>query len=204
MKYSIKYFPTGKEELRKYVSDHPWCAPAQLHLLHSLKGDPGFDKQALKTGLFFNNTQWLNWQLNHVGAGLASALPEPLPEPELLAFEPLHMVDYFASQGIKISEDAMPDDKMGKQLKSFTEWLKSMKKIQARGVPNLDEATNNKIQKIAEGSNVETDVVTEAMAEVLEKQGKSGKAIEVYKKLSLTDPSKSAYFAAQIERLKTP
>lgn len=193
MKFSIRSFPTGKEELQKYTSDHPWCAPAQLHLLHALKNDEGFNKQALKTGLFFTNTQWLNWQLNHVE-----------PQPELPAFEPLHTVDYFLSQGIKITEEPISDDKIGKQLKSFTEWLKSMKKVNARGVPTLDDASTNRIQKIAEVSNVEADIVTEAMAEVLQKQGKSLKAIEVYEKLSLTDPSKSAYFAAQIERLKTP
>jgi len=41
------------------------------------------------------------------------------------------------------------------------------------------------------------------MAEVLVKQGKSEKAIEMYQKLSLLNPSKSAYFAAKIERIKS-
>jgi len=40
------------------------------------------------------------------------------------------------------------------------------------------------------------------MAEVWEKQGNAAKAIEVYTKLSLLDPSKSLYFAAKIEDLK--
>ncbi|MCR6718777.1 MAG: hypothetical protein NVV59_00485 [Chitinophagaceae bacterium] len=46
------------------------------------------------------------------------------------------------------------------------------------------------------------EVVTEAMAEVWEKQGNRDKAIHIYKKLSLLDPAKSAYFAAKIEQLK--
>jgi hypothetical protein len=41
------------------------------------------------------------------------------------------------------------------------------------------------------------------MAEVLMKQGKREKAIEMFEKLSLMNPSKSAYFAAKIESLKT-
>jgi len=45
-------------------------------------------------------------------------------------------------------------------------------------------------------------VVTEAMAEVWEKQGNAVKAQELYEKLSLLDPAKSAYFAAKIEHLK--
>ena len=48
----------------------------------------------------------------------------------------------------------------------------------------------------------EANVVTEAMAEVWLKQGNKQKAIETYNKLSLLNPSKKAYFAAQIEHLK--
>jgi hypothetical protein len=40
------------------------------------------------------------------------------------------------------------------------------------------------------------------MAEVWVKQGKLEKAIEVYHKLSLINPSKRAYFAAKLEILK--
>ena len=47
---------------------------------------------------------------------------------EAMLFEPMHMVDYFASQGIKLTEEVQTADKLGKQLKSFTEWLKTMKK----------------------------------------------------------------------------
>jgi hypothetical protein len=40
------------------------------------------------------------------------------------------------------------------------------------------------------------------MAEVWVKQGNTSKAIEVYNKLSLLNPSKRAYFATKIENLK--
>ena len=43
---------------------------------------------------------------------------------------------------------------------------------------------------------------TAAMAEVWAKQGNKIKAIEIYQKLSLQNPSKRAYFAAKIEHLK--
>ena len=46
-----------------------------------------------------------------------------------LIFEPYHTVDYFASQGIKFREEEKPVDKFSLQLKSFTEWLKTMKKL---------------------------------------------------------------------------
>jgi len=115
-----------------------------------------------------------------------------------ISFEPLHTSDYFASLGIKLDENGKPVDKLGRQLKSFTDWLKTMKKIHSEQLPSSSEQTDNMIQKLAEKSNTEGEVLTEAMAEVLFHQGKARKAIEVYKKLSLLDPSKSAYFAAKI------
>lgn len=123
-------------------------------------------------------------------------------EEELIPFEPLHTVDYFASQGIKISEDAL-NDHLGKQVKSFTAWLKSMKKLHPGKLPEQNEVIERLIQASSEVSNQNANVLTEAMAEVLVKQGKQEKAIEMYQKLSLLNPSKSAYFAAKIESLKT-
>lgn len=119
-----------------------------------------------------------------------------------LSFEPLHTIDYFASQGIKLSEADLANDRLGQQVKSFTGWLKSMKKLHPGKMPEQDEVIQQIIQNAAEVSNVESDVLTEAMAEVLVKQNKKEKAVEMYEKLSLMNPSKSAYFAAKIESLK--
>lgn len=120
-----------------------------------------------------------------------------------LLFEPYHTVDYFASQGIKFKEDEKPKDKFGQQLKSFTEWLKTLKKGPATDVIRPNEpATEDKVVKLAENSIRDEEVYTEAMAEVWEKQGNSAKAIDIYQKLSLLEPAKSTYFAAKIEDLK--
>ena len=119
-----------------------------------------------------------------------------------LIFEPLHTTDYFASQGIKISEEPINDDKLGKQLKSFTEWLKVMKKIHPSKLALQNEGLEQLVQSESERSNAGEDIVTEAMADVLVQQGKMSKAIEIYEKLSLIYPAKSAYFAAKIESLK--
>ena len=136
--------------------------------------------------------------------------PESIAEPqtgvkEEMLFEPMHMVDYFASQGIKLNEETQSADKLGKQLKSFTEWLKTMKKIHVDAVEDAGkpaEQTDAVIQSIAEKSNNEDEILTESMAEVFAKQGKVARAADVYQKLSLLNPSKSAYFAAKIEQLK--
>ncbi|MBL7763974.1 MAG: hypothetical protein JNL23_11160 [Chitinophagaceae bacterium] len=129
---------------------------------------------------------------------------EPLPDPGApLVFEAFHTVDYFASQGIKLKMDELPKDKFGQQLKSFTEWLKVLKKTTPTEIAKqVDKKTEEKVITLAEHSLENRDVVTEAMAEVWIKQGNRQKAIELYNKLSLQNPAKSSYFAALIEQLK--
>lgn len=130
---------------------------------------------------------------------------EPVdPANATLTFEPYHTVDYFASQGIKFSTDEKPKDKFGQQLKSFTEWLKTIKKVPATELGNVatNQQAEQKVEQLAEKSLTEGDVLTEAMAEVWAKQGNTAKAIITYQKLSLLNPSKSSYFAGLIEQLK--
>jgi hypothetical protein len=125
---------------------------------------------------------------------------EPLQE---LTFEPFHTVDYFASQGIRLSQDEIPKDQLGKQLKSFTEWLRVMKRLPATElVKAVDSSSEKKVENLAQHSIQSADVVTESMAEVWLRQGATHKALDIYNKLSLQNPSKRAYFAAKIENLK--
>jgi len=121
-----------------------------------------------------------------------------------LTFEPFHTVDYFASQGIKLSQEEVTHDRFGKQVKSFTEWLKTMKRLPQQPPPGpVDSPGERNVQHLAADSVHEADVVTEAMAEVWVKQGNKARAVEVYRKLSLLNPSKNAYFAAKIDQLKS-
>ncbi|HCL04596.1 MAG TPA: hypothetical protein DHW64_00885 [Chitinophagaceae bacterium] len=117
--------------------------------------------------------------------------------------ERLHTIDYFASQGIKVDLNNMPQDKLTSQLRKFTDWLKEMKHVNQQ---TSDLGTGSDLEQavalIAENSNESREVVTETMAEVLEKQGQTEKAIQLYIKLSFINPEKSAYFAAKIQHLK--
>jgi hypothetical protein len=130
-------------------------------------------------------------------------MDEPVAEDTPL-FEALHTVDYFASQGIKLSQEALPKDKFGQQLKSFTEWLKAMKRIPQSEVVKVIGTIepDKKVEELAEHSLDQAEIVTETMAEVWAKQGNKANAIEVYEKLSLQNPAKSHYFAGLIEQLR--
>jgi hypothetical protein len=128
--------------------------------------------------------------------------PEPVEEKPVFTFEPFHTVDYFASQGIKLREEKLENDQLGKQVKSFTQWLRSMKKIYVEEKKELGLTEEKEVVSIATESNQQTEVVTETMAEVLAKQGKKAQAIDLYRKLSLLHPEKSVYFASRIDELK--
>lgn len=130
---------------------------------------------------------------------IATAVPKEEP---LFTFEPFYAVDYFASQGIKLQEDKLGNDQLGKQVKSFTQWLRSMKKVYVEDKKELDSNEEQKVLDKATESNMQADVLTETMAEVLAKQGKNAQAIDLYRKLSLLHPEKSVYFASRIEELK--
>jgi len=129
---------------------------------------------------------------------------EPIdPSRAEITFEPYHTIDYFASQGIQAKEEEKPKDLLSRQLKSFTEWLKVMKRLPVTEIAAAVSATDEKkVEKMAETSINDREVLTEAMAEVWEKQGNKAKATEIYQKLSLLNPAKSSYFAAKIEQLK--
>ena len=141
----------------------------------------------------------------------ASSTPAPIPAtatppgPDLV-FEPYHTIDYFASQGIRLKLDENPGDALGKQLKSFTDWLKVMRRLPQKeresSVP--DRVAEQAIQTFAAHSIQSKDIVTETMAEVLIMQGMRDRARAIYEKLSLLDPDKKAYFAAKIEQLNIP
>jgi hypothetical protein len=112
-------------------------------------------------------------------------------------FEPFHTVDYFASQGIKVEKGS--DTPLDRQVKSFTEWLKSMKKLSYQPAASYNDPL---VERQARTSLTDGEVVTEAMAEVWAKQGQMDKAEAVFIKLKLLHPEKSHYFAARLKDIK--
>ena len=97
----------------------------------------------------------------------------------------------------------MQNDKLSVKLRSFTEWLKAMKKIHPEKLDHkMGQEEENSIRVYAETSNEPKELYTEALAEVYLQQGLRQKATMVFEKLSLLDPSKSAYFAARIREIK--
>lgn len=121
-----------------------------------------------------------------------------------LDFEkPLYTRDYFESQGIHIKHEEVKDDQLEKQVLKFTDWLKKFREIKTTPEDlGTDPQLEEQIPDIAENSNKTESITTETMADVLLKQGKPDKAVQLYIKLSFLNPEKSAYFARKIQEIK--
>jgi hypothetical protein len=146
-----------------------------------------------------------NAKISSLLSGQLADFKKPVTDADQLGLpkDPMHTIDYFASQGIKIDLSQIPQDKLTTHLRRFTDWLKYMKSEN----PNpIDLGTRKDLEEavalIAHSSNESKEVLTESMADVLQKQGQIDKAIQLYIKLSFLNPEKSAYFAAKIQHLK--
>lgn len=119
------------------------------------------------------------------------------------AQEKLHTIDYFASQGIQIDLSQIPQDKLTTKLRKFTDWLKDMRNHSPNPIDlGTSPESEKKAAETALISNESKEILTETMAEVLVKQGQVDKAIQLFIKLSFSNPEKSAYFAEKIQLLK--
>jgi hypothetical protein len=144
-----------------------------------------------------------NTELPTTDSHLLTLSPKIETENSELTFEPYHTVDYFAALGIKLKQDEKPVDKFGQQVKSFTDWLKVLRKTPTSAITqHINPVSEKKVEQMAQHSLTEKEIITEAMAEVWAKQGNTQKAIALYTKLSLQEPDKSVYFASLIEELK--
>ncbi|HSC52849.1 MAG TPA: hypothetical protein VLC98_04480 [Phnomibacter sp.] len=133
------------------------------------------------------------------GLAAAAAASESTDDDDSFLFQPYYTVDYFASQGIKTDLTTLSVTRFDQQLKSFSQWLKTMKRADYQTGQFTADPT---VDAHAKASLEAKEVVTEAMAEVLAQQGRHSQAIAVYRKLTLLHPEKSTFFAAQIEKLK--
>ncbi len=222
----------NKDKWETLVKKYPSFDLLHLLYLKKVKEDEplGFIKEVQKSSIHFSNPVWLEYLLNlqnlpaknipeqtHLEKesnekiskmleAQALSFQEPVGEHEELpvSVEAMHRIDYFESQGIRLEEQPGKQDQLEIRVKKFTDWLKDMKRINPHPVDlGSQEESSAQVEGFAAKSlETKEEVLTEAMAEVLIKQGKSNEAIHVYEKLSFLNPSKTTYFAAKIERLK--
>jgi len=103
---------------------------------------------------------------------------------------------------IKISKKKVKPEgtKQKEQIEIIEQFIKTQPTI--KGKVASDEKAAPKDDLSEKNLTYNENIISETLAEILIKQGKKEKAIEVLKKLIWKFPQKKAYFAAQIEDLK--
>lgn len=90
-------------------------------------------------------------------------------------------------------------EKTREQIEIIEQFIKSNPLITP---PKSKPSENQDLASTLKSGEFGDHIVSETLAEILIRQGKKDKAIEVYKKLIWKFPQKKAYFAAQIEELR--
>lgn len=144
--------------------------------------------------------------------------PLDIPKEETtLTFQPLYTDDYFAYKRLQEPDSAEELNEKGMaDMRSFTDWLREMKQSFAKKADkdwyhqqlhriyvDDDPEVSEAVEKMAmESITLNDDIVSETLAEIWARQRQYQTAIQIYQKLSLLNPNKSAYFAQKIQELQ--
>ena len=139
----------------------------------------------------------------HQGIPVSNDLPqeEHVPTPKksddpkslMVVMSFADWLNHFKTKGVKDKEEK--EDQ--KALKTM--WQKE--KLAAAMEEENEEIPENVFEMAVNSITKEEDLASESLAEILIMQKKYDKAIDMYRKLSLRNPQKSAYFARKIEGL---
>lgn len=148
-----------------------------------------------------DDTDFLYW-LDHVGESEQELEQEyrGKQEQEQQEFEQERDQQEFEQEQEREQERGAEQEDKGTNVDEVQDLLQKFLESKKRRPPIRREFYNPE-QKAMESELDRSDVVSESLAKVYTAQKLFDRAIETYKKLSLQNPSKSAYFAARIEEL---
>jgi tetratricopeptide (TPR) repeat protein len=142
----------------------------------------------------------------HQGIQVSNAIPKNLQED--LSAGPAEEEDKSLMVVMSFSEWLLHFKTRSQKEKEEREDQKALKtmwqkeKLAAALEEENEEIPENVFEMAVNSITREEGLVSEALADVYEKQGKHDKAIDMYRKLSLRNPQKNAYFARKIENIQ--
>ena len=188
--------------LEQVIENYPWFVVARKELImRSGEGEDYFRNALRSCGLFFNSRSEI---LGILTGRVKPSVPKPaepkpaeseLAEPVTTQMEPAkeyHIVggDYFSK------EDFESLDKQGISVDIPT----VARPVEGDLTPGRERV--DPLPETGTERHVEGDIFTETLARIYFQQEIYPKALEIYEKLILIYPEKSAYFASLIEQVK--
>jgi hypothetical protein len=196
------------QQLEQFVSRHPWCGISHQLLLEAyyLNHDEKVRAYAPMAAVYAVTRHYLYQRLQQITPQEPAPpvvepepqTPEPpkaeAPEPAKKTLPAVPSGEYFNSSDLSLVDPG--DDAIGR-------FIVEKPKISAlssslAGVDGVDAA----VSSVKAGSYAPEDMVTETLARIYADQNLYTHAIDIYEKLSLREPKKSAYFADLIQNLK--
>lgn len=212
----------GSAELEKFLDQFPYLVPARLLLAHFHKDTDHQLQQLHVNRVMVNRVLMPNTEPAKVEEWIT-----PVSSSDYFRSEGIEVKEDVAElpEEPKSAEEALDADQSLMVMMSFADWLNHFKKKSevekeeeegkrslktlwqkeklAAALEEEDDEIPEKVFEMAVNSIAnEEDLISESLAVILVKQGKLDKAREMYRKLSLQHPQKSAYFAVQIENLQ--
>lgn len=172
-------------KLEQVLERYPWFALGRarlLELLHNI-GDECFNNKFRDTSAFVQNTSILYNKI--------MSLPILVKEPTVEVKKEIYVVggDYFSVEDLnEVKRDESPIEKVGEFLPK------------GGNEPLIDFTLDEQLMKEEDFNSLE--FYTETLAKIFTEQECYIEAINVYEKLSLLYPEKSAYFANSINEIK--
>lgn len=142
---------------------------------------------------------------NPESLGLAESTP-PVDDPTL-AEEAIHAELALEEQVATDEENTaarqrIVDEERKRQLEIIENFIRNEPRIAPVRGRLGEPAVQEDLALRSQPAPIVGGLVTESFAKILCKQGKYSKAIEIYEKLALKNPDKTAYFAAKISEIK--
>jgi len=135
------------------------------------------------------------------GITVETDLPAPAA-PTTFSTEKDLMVVMSFSEWLRYLESRSQKAKEEEAGKSALRALWQKQKLTAAIEEEEEEIPENVFEMAVNSITAKEELISESMAAVYALQGKKEKAMEMYKKLSLQNPEKSAYFAKKIETIQ--
>ncbi|MBQ0025053.1 MAG: hypothetical protein KBT00_04950 [Bacteroidales bacterium] len=184
---NVKSLPSS--ELERIIEDYPWFSAARYEYILRQGGD-SHDKDAIRlaarrNGLFFLSRKELNFLIDRYLFG-------PVPEKEPVRPPVKPHKTYYAAGGDYFSKEdfqQLEQDGLAVEIPAFNKVPEPSQPVPATGEVSTEYS----------GAQ---DLYTETLAKVYADQEFYQRAIDIYEKLILLYPKKSAYFASLIEKIK--